>query len=341
MRRIFLHCVDSRIEETGTWYSRLHLGPFPTGLATTLATALRRTRLLDLPFYGVEAIEIEGARHEYSRLPGIHEPVLDLLLRFRELALSGTLEASVEADSDSVFGFFEARGPGVLRAGDLRLPAGLSCANPGLVLANLAPGAFLRGRILIERRNGQEPAKPTDGNWLFVKTRTGPIRRAGFRIEDVGPLDQAGERVVFEISTNGTLSPNQALRQAAERLVRLFLGIVGLDTVPERFPVQPTIFTKPASLSKGAPFLISSGSEKTRGVAAFQGYRRYAEPLGLDLGNLDLSFSTYQYFRSQGVATRGELLDFLANESTLPSSHAEEAQEALRRFGLVSFLSFL
>lgn len=327
MRRIFLHCVDSRVEEKGGWYARLHLGPFPGGLATTLATALRRTRLLELPFLAIQAVEIEGASHEYSRLPGVHEPVLDLLLRFREIARAG------ELPPDQKTAFFEARGPGALQAGDLRLPPGVRCVNPGLVLAHLAPGAVLRGRVLLERRDPllskNEPI-PLPG-WLPVTLTNGPVQRVGFRIEERGPLDPGGELVIFEISTNGVLSPQQALRQAAERLVRLFVGILGVEIQAPRN--TPASF---GSLSSANP--LPTGKSDL-GSLSLQGYRRLAEPLGLDLGNLDLSFETYQYFRSQGILTRGELLNAVTT-GALPTQPMKEAKQSLIRFGLLSFLLF-
>lgn len=334
MRRIFLHCVDSRVEENGSWYSRLHLGPFPAGLSTTLATALRRARLTDLPFLGIQAVEVEGAAHEYSRLPGLHEPVLDLLLRFREISLAGEVQSFTEQR-----GFFEVRGPGVFRASDLRLPAGIHCVNPDRVLAHLSPGALLRGRVLLEavdRLKGESSSSFSE-KWLPVQTRTGPVHRVGFRIEDAGPLDQGGEIVSFEISTNGSLSPQQALRLAAERRVRLFLGIVGRETSspPTVSNWEPLKLEVPTDSSA----FLSLETKKSLGTRTQAGYRRFAEPLGLDLGNLDLSFSAYQFFRSQGISTRGELVNFLSDEGNQDSDWILEGRKALVRFGIVSYSS--
>lgn len=337
MRRIFLHCVDSRVEENGSWYSRLHLGPFPTGLSTTLATALRRARLTDLPFVGVQAVEFEGAAHEYSRLAGIHEPVLDLLLRFRDLSIAGDPETFQGSEKRA---FFNVRGPGVFRAADLRLPPGLTCVNPNLILANLAPGAHLRGRVLLEAVDQLKPdASPSFGeNWLPVQTRTGPVRRVGFRIEDAGPLDQGGEVVIFEISTNGTLSPQQALRLASERRVRLFLGIVGRTSEPrarsEISMGQPLELLSQAESTQ--PLTLTSSKKQSLGGLTQKGYRRFADPLGLDLGNLDLSFQAYQFFRLQGVSTRGELVNWVSQENVPEESFLLEARKALLRYGVVS-----
>lgn len=332
MRRIFLHCVDSRVEENGTWYSRRHLGPFPTGLATTLATALRRSRLTDLPFLAIQAVELEGAAHEYSRLAGVHEPVLDLLLRFREVAIAG------KTNEGPVFASFEARGPGILRAADLRLPVGRQCIQPEFILANLSPGAVIRGRVLIS--GVYEAQLDSSSTWLKVPGRLGPVRRVGFRIEDAGPIDRGGERIIFEIATDGTIAPPQALRQSAERLVRLFLGIVGVSSLEASGGIRrSTLLPRLATTLKANlnfPALETSQPNqggKGLGELALQGYRTLAEPLGLDLGNLNLSFSGYQYLRAQGILTVGQLVDALATPSLEPWIR-DEAAIALRRLGL-------
>lgn len=347
MRRLFLHCVDSRVEENGSWYSRLHLGPFPAGLATTLGTSLRRTRLQGLPSLRIRAVEIEGAVHEYSRVAGIQEPILDLLLRFREVALSAS-----PSKNPSTRGYFEARGPGRLQAGDLRLPAGVRCVNPTFLLGHLAPGAVLRGRILLTSglpsKDLEEEAVllPSGGPWLPVGEKQGPVRRAGFRIEDAGPFDQSGEILVFEITTDGSLSPRQALRQAAEQLVSLFSGIVGLSL--KTGPTSLVSFSEEQETKEFASLRLQTEEPRETKRAAkpnlreqiLTGYQNYAKPLGLDLGNLDLSFSTYQALRAQGVLTLGDLvrrLGRLENENPrqLSDSVRSEAATALLRFGRI------
>jgi DNA-directed RNA polymerase subunit alpha len=73
---LFLHCVDSRLEENGNWYSRFHIGPFRLGSGLQIGTRLRRSLLNDLSQTSIIAVELEGVVHEFSRQPGIQEPVL-------------------------------------------------------------------------------------------------------------------------------------------------------------------------------------------------------------------------------------------------------------------------
>ena len=82
---LFLHCVDSRFEENGSWHSRFHLGPFFPNSRLQVGTRLRRSLLNDFVQTFVVAVELDGAVHEFSRVPGVKESVLDLLFQFRKI----------------------------------------------------------------------------------------------------------------------------------------------------------------------------------------------------------------------------------------------------------------
>jgi hypothetical protein len=83
---LFLNCVDSRLEEDGHWYSRLLLGSFLSGSRLQLGTRIRRSLLNDLSKSSIVAVSFDGAVHEFSRLPGVRESVLDLLFHFRKVS---------------------------------------------------------------------------------------------------------------------------------------------------------------------------------------------------------------------------------------------------------------
>jgi hypothetical protein len=85
---IFLHCVDSRLEENGSWFSRFHIGPFYKGSRLQIGTRLRRSLLNDINQTSIIAIKLDGVKHEFSRIPGIHESILDLLFQIRKLAIN-------------------------------------------------------------------------------------------------------------------------------------------------------------------------------------------------------------------------------------------------------------
>lgn len=144
---LFLNCVDSRLEEDGSWYSRMLLGTFLSGSRLQLGTRLRRSLLNDLSKASIVAVSFHGARHEFSRLPGVRESVLDLLFLFRQVSFYAPFLHIKEAKVVP-FLFF---GPGTFYAKDLFLQTDLFCSTPIIILANLIPGATLRGRLLIKK----------------------------------------------------------------------------------------------------------------------------------------------------------------------------------------------
>ena len=84
----FVSSIESRLQENGELYGRFHLGTFVEGQALTVANALRRTLLSEIPGFVVTNVQIEGANHEFATLPGIHESVLNILLNIKRMAIT-------------------------------------------------------------------------------------------------------------------------------------------------------------------------------------------------------------------------------------------------------------
>jgi DNA-directed RNA polymerase subunit alpha len=144
---IFLHCVDSRLEENGDWYSRFHLGPFLHNSSLQVGARLRRSLINDLIQTVIVAVELDDAIHEFSRLPGIKEPVLDLLFQFRKVAV----HAPCLQFQEEIVVPFLFWGPGNFYSKDVLWPEGIYCRNPKDFLVTLSSGRVLKGRFLIKK----------------------------------------------------------------------------------------------------------------------------------------------------------------------------------------------
>lgn len=144
---LFLHCVDSRLEENGRWYSRFHIGPFYRGSRLQIGTRLRRSLLNDLTQTSIIAVKLEGVIHEFSRLSGVHENTLDLLFQFRKVVLDAPY-LKINEVIIIPFIFF---GPGIFYAKDISWPNRICCRNPKTYLVTLSPGAIIRGRLIIKK----------------------------------------------------------------------------------------------------------------------------------------------------------------------------------------------
>jgi len=144
MEKIVVSCLESRIDENQGVYSRFLLGPFLSGHAVTVATALRRALLSEVKNIAITALHIQGVTHEFSTVVGIRESVLELSLNFQQIILSTqTKPKSVR------IGYLHVQGPAIVHANDLKLPDGIECVNPTQYIATLSTEGLLVVKFLI------------------------------------------------------------------------------------------------------------------------------------------------------------------------------------------------
>jgi hypothetical protein len=147
----FISCKKLRIETNTCFYGCFYLGPFDPGQSLTIANALRRTLLSELKGIAITSVEIEGAFHEYSILKGIQDSVLDILLNLKEVVLK---KKTVFKFIKQQIGYLRARGPGIVRAADLKLPPFIQCINPDQYIATLSEdGIFTMKFFINEGKN--------------------------------------------------------------------------------------------------------------------------------------------------------------------------------------------
>ena len=191
MSQFFISCKESKIENNRSFYGCFSLGPFEPSQSITIANSLRRTLLSELYGLAIVSVEIDGATHEYSSLPGVKDSVLDILLNFKEIVLKKTIK-----NFKPQIGYLRARGPGVVRASDLRLPAFIQCVDPDQYIATLADNGFLNVKFIIQYGN----------KWLSTRARA----RTGSGSGEGNSLILTEKKGVEEInkpSKNGLNSP--------------------------------------------------------------------------------------------------------------------------------------
>nr|YP_010388670.1 RNA polymerase subunit alpha [Leontynka pallida]UPQ43837.1 RNA polymerase subunit alpha [Leontynka pallida] len=179
LSNFYISCKESKIENNKSFYGCFHLGPFEPSQSITIANALRRTLLSELKGLAITGVEIDGALHEYSNLVGVKDSVLDILLNLKEVVLrkatnfnttshfwrtstrgftwynDTSFRSSNVANSPFIgglncFGYLKVRGPGVVRASDLRLPPNIQCVDPDQYIATLTEDGFLSMKLVIE-----------------------------------------------------------------------------------------------------------------------------------------------------------------------------------------------
>lgn len=234
----FVSFIESRIQENSELYARFHLGTFVAGQALTIANALRRTLLAEMPGFVVTRIQIEGANHEFATLPGIHESVLNILLNIKRMVLTYTPPVKtnnlVFPTNTEFKAYINQKGPGVITAKDIKFPPYISPLVSSHYIATLnATGDFKSTLCIqainpIEISNKSDISNHTEPHELILDTVPKPVRQVNFGIHKVS-TGQNEEYISLEIWTDGSINPKEALDYALEKLTRIFYTFTTLN----------------------------------------------------------------------------------------------------------------
>nr|YP_009139331.1 alpha subunit of RNA polymerase [Lepidodinium chlorophorum]BAR72305.1 alpha subunit of RNA polymerase [Lepidodinium chlorophorum] len=334
MTEFFLHCLDSRIEANGEWYSRFHLGPFMRSSRLQIGTRLRRSIINDLRCTSIIAIKVDGAQHEFSRLSGVYENLLDLLFQFRKIMIYSSFLKLGETIIIP-FLFF---GSGTFYAKDVLLPSGIQCRNLNTPLTTISPGKIIRGHLLVQKNTIlnklQKRNKPFFfyNNWniqnkffevtckkhnIYPWISTGYInyfiKRVAFRIESMKSLHKKQERLIVEIVTDGNISPRVVLQES-----RLCLTVKFIKLSDRVLPV--TIKKKLQKRSFYNRFFKHSFyvNNLVKGFDQnINGFVNFREPLGFNLQQLDITYATFKELKNFGFANLGQILEVFIYEPNI------------------------
>jgi len=226
-RKKFVSYIESRIEQNNNLYARFHLGSFVGGQALTIANALRRTLLAEIPAFVITRVEIDGVNHEFATLPGIHESILNIVLNLKGMVLLGQ---NLNLFSPSMHEFsaaLDVRGPQVVTANDIKFPSELSPLVPSHHIATLNSAGELKLNLTIQYVDPLNFKAESKENLnifspqLVLDTIPKPVKQVNFGIHQM-PIQGNDEYISFEIWTDGSISPNEALGYALEKLTRIF-----------------------------------------------------------------------------------------------------------------------
>ena len=219
-------------------YGKFVLEPLERGYGQTIGNALRRVMLSSIQGASIAAIRIDKVFHEFAPIPGVREDTTQLLLNIKDIAVKVTADAPFE----ELILRIEATGPGRVTGADIICPEGLEIANPEVYIATISDaGATLNMELYVGWGAGYVmPDKQEKYRGMIGVIPTGsqytPVRKVNYTVEAtrVG-MRTDYERLVLDIWTNGTVSPNDALSQSAHILDKYFrmffdLGQAGFDT---------------------------------------------------------------------------------------------------------------
>ena len=205
-------------------FGRFTAQPFERGFATTLGNAMRRCLLSSIEGAAVTAVQIEGVLHEFSAVPGVVEDVTDIILNLKQVPF--VLHGSEEGKVLSI----DVAGPKEVTAGDYAEDPQVEVFDKSVHIATLNEEGHLRLQAQVRQGRGYVSAdrnfdESLGIGWIPVDSAHSPVRRVNYRVE-AARLGQTTdyERLVLEVWTNGTISPELAVSRAA-MLLRDHLGI--------------------------------------------------------------------------------------------------------------------
>jgi len=212
-------------------FGRFVISPLEQGYGNTLGNALRRVLLTSLPGAAVTQVKITGVRHQFSTLEGLKEDIIEFILNLKQLRIKYEGEKPAKLTLDVT-------GPREVKASDIKAPAKVEIINKDHVLGNLANKKNkLKAEIVVESGFGYSPAEERKSEKLgiiSVDASFSPIKKVNYRVEAtrVGRRTDL-DRLIFEISTDGTIKPREALKRAASILLAYFNQVVSPKKAPK------------------------------------------------------------------------------------------------------------
>ena len=298
-------------------YGRFVIEPLERGFGQTLGNSLRRVLLSALPGASLYAVEVEGARHEFTALEGVEEDVTSIILNLKGLVLRIPEEDDANKRLE-----IDVKGPKVVTAADIALPTGVEVINPDLEIAHVVEGGSLH--MVLHARNGRGYVTGEQNKLIHTGLQLGtistdsnysPVRKANYTVENtrVGH-DSRFDKLTVEVWTNGSILPQEALAKSAQILIahlNKFLDVADI--------------TRDINIEKDEEKVEENKYEN------------------FTIEELDLSVRSYNCLKRAGIATILELTDRTEEDmmkvKNLGKKSLKEIKEKLTAYNL-SFKDF-
>lgn len=270
-------------ESTGTF----EFFPLEKGYGVTIGNAMRRVLLSSLEGYAISAVKIQGADHEFSTVKGIVEDVVEIVLNLKQVRFKSNTSSD---EQDKLF--ISIKGKDQFLAGDIgRYTNDYSILNPELVICNMDPTVNLELELTISKGRGYVPAeenkqKDAPIGVIAVDSIYTPIKNVKFNIEDYRVEQKTDfEKLVMDVTTDGSIHPEEALKEAAKILIEHFVLFSDENIMPE---------TKVSSIVEEVD----------------ESFLQMRKILKTPLADLDLSVRAYNCLKAAEIKTLGELVNY-------------------------------
>ena len=289
-------------------YAKFACEPLPPGYGTTLGNSLRRVLLSSLPGAAITAARVRGVAHEFSTIPGVKEDVVQLVLNLKQIRLRSFA-------SEPVTLTLEKAGPGEATAADIMTTSEIEIVNPEAKIATLEPDSSLWLELTVETGRGFHSADRREGlpiGVIPIDALYSPVKKVNFGVEStrVGQVTNY-DRLILEVWTDGTTTPDDAVAQGSQILVQQFSLFAGLTR-------SQTALAQP---------------ERTNGSAL------PAAIADMPIEDLDLPQRAFNSLKRHGITKVGQLLqtpdDELLRMRNFGKKSLDEIKERLAARGLI------
>lgn len=265
-------------------FGQFIIEPFERGFGTTIGNSLRRVLLSSIEGAAVSSIKIAGAEHEFSSLPGVLEDVADIIMNIKGLVVQ------LEGDASRTM-TLDAEGLGVVTADLIEADANVTILNKDLVIATLTEAVDLEISFTVARGRGYIPAsdhyktgEDQEVGVIPIDAAYSPVRRVRYKVENTRVGQKTNyDKLIMDIWTNGTVSPEMALVEAAKILRKHLNPFVMYQEIGE------------ARVSEEASVAAGVDEELLR-------------KLRMPIGDLDLSVRASNCLDSARIRTVAELI---------------------------------
>src|SRR5207342_826255 len=289
--------------------------PLDRGFGYTFGNSLRRVLLSSLEGAAVTAVKIEGITHEFTTLPGVREDVTDIILNLKNLIVL------LHGESPEIEVHIAKKGAGPVTAADIQMPADLEILNPELEIAHLSDKGKLEVTLTIGRGRGYVPAELNRGpehtiGVIPIDSIFSPVRRVAYDVEAARVGQRTDyDKLVLDVTTDGSIDPREAIGQAAEILIR-----------------QLAIFTdieKMEGFGEAAAAVDGAGPAEPSFAHGMENF---------PIEELELGVRSYNCLKRVGIETIGDLVMKSETElAAIPNfgkKSIEEVKETLATHGL-------
>jgi DNA-directed RNA polymerase subunit alpha len=212
--------------ESNDFNGKFEFRPLEPGFGITIGNALRRILLSSLEGFAIKTLKIEGVDHEFSSIEGVVEDVTDIVLNLKQVHFKQQID---EVNSEKIT--INILGQDVFTAGDLnKFLSSFQVLNPDLVICHLNPSVKLQMEILIDKGRGYVLAEEHTGidsqeiGLILLDSIYTPIKNVNYWVEDFRVEQKTDfEKLIIEVATDGSITPKDALNEAAKILIQHLL----------------------------------------------------------------------------------------------------------------------